>query len=229
MKVSNVFKRVKEYGLWHCLRRLWMGSCDRWQEWRLGITTSGIVDWRELGLGEECESYEPIDYSSFASVLRHIPIRPDDVFLDYGCGMGRAIILAGRRPCRRVIGVELSPKLCDIAKTNLQIVQRRLACGTVLVINADATNFAVPEDVSVVWLFNPFFGDVLNKVVARICDSLQAAPRPITIIHVFPDRVTSPFCESDWLAKTGELRVGVWKQMTCLIFQNSARISFMRA
>lgn len=228
MKFTSLVKRAREQGPWNCLRWLALRVNDRWQEWRLGIETSGIVDFRELGLGEECESYEAIDYASFAHILGRIATGPNDAFLDYGCGMGRATILAARRPFHRVIGVELSARLCMIAEKNLQVVQRRLACHEVVIVNADATQFAVPEDVSVVWLFNPFFGEVMNKVAGRIRESLEAVPRPITIIHVIPDHVASPFREFGWVEKTAEFRVGKWHQMTCLIFQTSAGARLVR-
>ncbi len=220
MNLSNLSRRIREKGLWKCLRWLALRAYDHSQEWRLGITTSAVIHWRDLGLDENSESYEAIDYGTFGCVIRRIAIHPDDVFLDYGCGMGRVIVLAARQPFRRVIGVELAPRLCALAEKNLQIAQRRLRCNEVKIVNLDASNFVVPDEVSVVWLFSPFFGEVMKKVTARIRESLEAAPRGITIIHVIPDNVTSAFRECDWLSKTAEFRVGVWKQLTCLIFQN---------
>ncbi len=220
MNLSNLSCRMREKGLWKCLRWLVLQIYDRSQEWRLGITTSTFIHWRELGLDENSESYEAIDYGTFGCVIRRIRIQPNDVFLDYGCGMGRVIILAARQPFRRVIGVELAPRLCALAEKNLQLARRRLTCNEVQIVNSDASDFIVPNEVSVVWLFSPFFGEVMKNVTARIRESLETAPRPITIIHVIPDNVASAFRECGWLSKTAEFRVGGWKQLTCLIFQN---------
>lgn len=220
MKVTNIFRRLRQHGLWRCVRWSMLRANDRWLEWRLGITTSGMVHWRDLGLKNDSESYEPIDYGTFAYVADRIPVRPNDVFLDYGCGMGRVVVLAAQKPFRRVIGVELSSWLCGIAENNLQIVQRRLICKSVHVINMDASEFPVPTDVSVVWLFSPFFGEVMRKVTSQIRESLEISPREITIIHIIPDNVSSLFRECDWLGLTAEFRVGVWKQLTCFVFKN---------
>lgn len=225
MKLFSLVQRVREQGLWNCLRWLvWSGN-DRWQEWRLGIKTADMIHWRDLGLNQDSESYEAIDYHTFACVMKRLTITADDVFLDYGCGMGRVLALAARQSFRRVIGVELSARLCLIAEQNLRVVQNRLTCKNVQVINMDACEFSVPVDVSVVWLFSPFFGEVMQKVIAQIRESLSATPREITIIHVIPDNVPSLFRECDWLAPTAEFRVGVWKQLNCLIFQNVGECS----
>ncbi len=223
MKLSNVVSKIRQRGLGNCLRYLVLQTNDRWQEWRLGIRTSEMIHWRELGLGEASESYEAIDYGTFARVLRRIKIRPDDVFLDYGCGMGRVVVLAARKRFRRVMGVELSSRLCSIAEKNLQIAQRGFRCGSAHIIHMDAGAFVVPGDVSIVFLFSPFFGEVMRKVTARIRESLAADPRDITIIHVIPDNVASAFHECNWLSKTAEFRVGVWNQLTCFMFQNVNR------
>lgn len=220
MQLSNLVHRVREKGFVNCLRWLALRGNDRWQEWRLGIKTSGLIHWRDLGLDQNSESYEAIDYGTFASVLKRIAIQPDDVFLDYGCGMGRVIVLAARQPFRRVIGVELSPRLCAVAEQNLQRAQPGTTCKDVHVINMDAKEFVVPTDVTVVWLFSPFFGEVMSRVMARIRESLDAAPRDVTIIHVIPDNISSRFRECDWLTTAVEFRVGVWKQLTCLLFKN---------
>ena len=221
MKLAHLFGRIRQKGLWSCLRWVAWRADNAWQEWRLGITTSGIIHWRDLGLDKNSESYEAIDYRTFALVLRRIVIHPGDVFLDYGCGMGRVIVLAARQPFRRVIGVELSPRLCSIAEQNVRTAHKHLACSAVDIVNMDASAFAVPDDVSVVWLFSPFFGEVMKKVTARIRESLEAVPREFTIIHVLPDNVASAFRECDWLSKTAEFRVGAWQQLTCFIFRNS--------
>lgn len=221
--LSKFVGKIRQRGLWNCLRYLARQANDRWQEWRLGIRTSDIIHWRELGLDAASESYEPIDYGTFARVMQRVQTGPDDVLLDYGCGMGRVIVLAARMPFRRVMGVELSPKLCSIAEKNLQIAQRGFRCGSAHVIHLDAGAFVVPDDVSVVFLFSPFFGEVMRRVMARIRESLEAAPRDITIIHVVPDNVASTFLECNWLVKTDEFRVGMWNQLSCFMFENANR------
>ena len=48
-------------------------------------------------------------------------VEPHDVFLDIGCGMGRAVYQAAANyPFKRVIGVELSHELTQAARRNIE-------------------------------------------------------------------------------------------------------------
>src|SRR5437879_11316521 len=71
----------------------------RWCEYRLGIRSESCIELRELGI--ENEFYRPYvatDYRSFRKVLNTLRIRPgQDVFLDLGSGLGRAVIMAATR------------------------------------------------------------------------------------------------------------------------------------
>jgi predicted RNA methylase len=55
------------------------------------------------------------------------PRADDEVFLDYGAGLGRVLILAAMLPFKRVIAVELSPILAAKAVTTCQM--QTLGCS----------------------------------------------------------------------------------------------------
>lgn len=48
-----------------------------------------------------------------------------EVFLDYGSGKGRALIMAAQYPFRRILGVEFSPQLSLIASQNIEWPRRQ--------------------------------------------------------------------------------------------------------
>ena len=52
--------------------------------------------------------YEPSSWLPLRWGLRRVHPGPDDVLVDFGCGKGRVICEAARRPFARVIGVEIS-------------------------------------------------------------------------------------------------------------------------
>ncbi len=57
----------------------------------------------------------------FRRMLRGLNIDHSEyVFVDMGCGKGKVVLLAAELPFKRVVGVELSPKLARIAKNNLR-------------------------------------------------------------------------------------------------------------
>jgi SAM-dependent methyltransferase len=181
----------------------------RWFEWRLGIRSEAVIGLKELGLDNESyRPYVPTDYRSFQRVLNSLRICPGkEVFLDFGSGLGRAVILAATRPFRRVIGVEIAPQLNELAQQNVLNALPRLRCRNVELIIADATTFAVPPDVTLIYFFNPFCGEILLQVLANIRTSFGKNPRDLRLICKIPAQ--SAF-ERDiervsWLVKEREM------------------------
>lgn len=83
---------------------------EKFGDWRYGIHSADFFMPTDIAVkSPECHPYGAIGYNQFNEVLNALDIRAGtDVFLDYGCGMGRPIVMAATRPFRRVIGVELS-------------------------------------------------------------------------------------------------------------------------
>ena len=107
-------------------------------------------------------------YRAIHRVLRRVQIRPgEDVFLDYGSGMGRAVVVAATYPFRKVIGIELSPELNDVARDNIKRARAKLVCNDIELITMDARHYVVPPDATVVLLFNPFEGSLLTRVFPK--------------------------------------------------------------
>lgn len=133
-----------------------------------------------------------VGYSASPSwVLRWLLARSEvwssDVFVEFGCGKGRIVLEAARRyPFRRVVGVELSPELSDVARGLIARERNRLRCRDVEIETADATEFAVPDDMTHAYLYNPFNGPTFAKVCANIVASLDRAPRSVRVIYVNP-------------------------------------------
>jgi SAM-dependent methyltransferase len=175
---------------------------------RLGVSTAGEATDRDLGIKDlRNHWYVATDYATFDSALQHVSVRPgEDVFVDFGSGKGRTILLAARHPFRRVIGVEFSQQLHEVASENVRTALTADRSRDVELILADATQWKVPADATVLFFFNPFDGEILAKVCANIQQSLAEAPRKLTIIYVRADK----FFEKEidwqrWLTRTHEL------------------------
>jgi SAM-dependent methyltransferase len=120
-------------------------------------------------------------------MMQRVEIRPDqDVFLDLGSGMGRAVLLAATYPFRKVIGVEITPQLNASAQKNCALIRSRLRCRDIEFHVADAREFQIAGDITVIYLWNPFFESVLAPVFENIRASLRETPRAITILYVSP-------------------------------------------
>jgi SAM-dependent methyltransferase len=145
---------------------------ERWNDWRLGIHTNAFRPLPGAFQAPERKEYTPISYRHLLPRLGRLPAGPDDVFLDYGCGYGRVVVAAAQRPYRSVIGVELVPEFAAVARENVQGA-KGLTCRDVRILQADATAFELPDDVTVLHFFNAFRGAVLDAVVDRIRESLD--------------------------------------------------------
>jgi len=166
----------------------------------LGIETSRAVELDTFGLGtEDRVSYEPSGMLALRRMLDRHPLEPDDVFLDLGCGKGRAVLLAARRPFRRAIGVEVSPQLTDVARRNLDACRPRLRCQDVSFVTADAASYEVPDDVTFVYLCNPFRGATFQAAVEALVASVDRRPRRLHVSYYMP-------LEHDRLMATGRFR-----------------------
>ena len=109
-----------------------------------------------------------------------------DVFIDYGCGKGRAVVVAATHPFRRVIGVEFAPTLADVARENVAAAKSHLRCDDVEIVTENAMHYVVPDDANVLFLFNPFSKHVMEGVLDRIRESLDRSPREIEVFYLQP-------------------------------------------
>ena len=153
---------------------------------RRGLDTGG-PDFDQLDGALEERGYVPTEWRVLRTLFPPGSLGPDDVLLDYGCGRGRvAIWAASQFPLRRVVGIDRDEGLTATARANLERWRGPRRCTDVTFTCADAGGFEVPDDVTVVYLFNPFMGDVFRRAVARLGESLVRAPRTLRIVYFYP-------------------------------------------
>ncbi|MFL6351128.1 MAG: class I SAM-dependent methyltransferase [Bryobacteraceae bacterium] len=131
--------------------------------------------------------YEPVREHIFCKALQLVTVRHSDyVFVDIGAGKGFALLVAAEHPFKRVVGIELSETLTRIARENIQTYGNERKCHDIQCICADATNFTLPPEPIVLYLFNPFQGRVMDRMLENIKASLRQHPRDLWIIYVNP-------------------------------------------
>jgi len=133
---------------------------------------------------EHHKAYAPSPWRLLGRLLPAGDAGAHDVFLDLGCGAGRVLLEAAERhPFRRVIGVELEPSLAAAAR---ELLERNVPERRWEVVTADASEYEVPDDVTVAYLFDPFTGPVFDAVIARLEASVGRRPRRVRILYVVP-------------------------------------------
>ncbi|MEQ4721109.1 methyltransferase domain-containing protein [Nonomuraea sp. B19D2] len=169
-------------------------------ERRYGVRTAERVDLADIGLdGEDRVYYAALNWRALRKALPTSEVGERDVFVDFGSGMGRVIVQASQYPFKRVIGVELSEELTDIAKENVRNMRVRRKCGEIELIASDVLDYDIPDDVTVAFFNNPFRGKIFSEVIDRLVASVDRAPRPVRMIYGNP-------LEEPYLMSTGRFR-----------------------
>ena len=183
----HFFSSVRRRGLLRTVKIAWF---ELYYERRFGVATGIIIQRHELD-GDADALQHSVDYfpSSYL-ILNEIFVRGpidcrDRILVDFGCGLGRALLFLSTLPFKRIIGVEFSPTLAAAAEVNLQrlYAKEKREKPQWSVINADARNFPIPDEASVFYFFNPFDASVLGKVLDNILESVRRSPRPCAIVY----------------------------------------------
>ena len=133
--------------------------------------------------------------------LRYLGVSERDTFIDFGCGKGRVLHQAARWPFHRVIGVEVSPELAEIARGGLAAREHRHRCRNVEVVVSDVSQFRVPDDFTIGYFYRPFGEETLGTVLRHIVGSIDRNPRRVRLIYV------SPWTNSAVILATGRFRL----------------------
>ena len=169
-------------------------------ELRYGVRTEGDVDLEDLGVAAEHRlGYEGSHWVGVRRALRRLTVTDQDVFADFGSGKGPAVLVAATFPFRRALGVELSGDLTRAAQRNLARSRLRPRAGSVDFVTADVLEYDVPDDLTVVYLYNPFTGLLFARFVERLLLSLERRPRPLRLVYNYP-------FEHDYVLATGRFR-----------------------
>lgn len=172
------------------------GKVARWLqrlilERRYGMRPGALrdVDLRDIGFDAPGRVYEhiPSPWGVLGRILRRAEVTGDDVFLDFGCGMGPVLIeAAARYHFRRVIGIDVVPEFTAVAKDTVARARDRLRCQQIEVVTADALAYEVPDDVTIVYMADPFRAHVFDVAVGKIRASIERNPRRLRVVYSMP-------------------------------------------
>ncbi len=159
-----------------------------------GTDTSQIVPACDLkpleihGAHKHANLYWPTNPHDFHKILSSLSLDwKDYTFIDIGCGKGRTLLMAARHPFKRIVGIDFSPALCDIAQKNIHQFFSTLADSKNITVQCqDAASFNFPPDKLVVYMFDPFKAEVMQHVVNNLNESLLLHPRECYIIYYLP-------------------------------------------
>jgi SAM-dependent methyltransferase len=166
-----------------------------------GVRTSGLIAGRNLKCGSRADRHNTAYFGVAPSVFHEMmalwrrskPAGAIDqfTFVDIGAGMGRAVLLASEFPFRSVIGVELNPRLARIARKNVAHWKAAgLARAPVRVVCRDAVEFKIPPGPCVVFMFNPFGGPIMRRLLKTWSQTLARREDQLDILYVNNEQET---------------------------------------
>ena len=155
---------------------------DQEQIWdqRLQIHTAG---WDDARADEYRYPYEPTPYCVLERLAQSGWIGPGDTVLDYGCGKGRVGFFLADRTKAKTVGIEYDERIYQKALENRETAVSKEHTAFVL---TRAEEYMVPPEVTRCYFFNPFSGELLQKVMARILESYYESPREILLLFYYP-------------------------------------------
>lgn len=171
--------------------RLQIASDQRFDR-RYGVNTCGLTLLTDLSIGSgniaECVYYDPTPVRLLEKIFGKLPKNLNKfVFVDFGSGKGRVLLMASRWPFKRIIGVEFAKELHDIAARNVEIYKDpRQCCHDIQSTCIDAREFEIPVDNCVLFFYRPFSGLVFREVLERVVFSYRSNPRKIYLIYCCP-------------------------------------------
>lgn len=197
--VAKFLRGVHEQGMlptlkltWDILRwRLYYRSHlrhDRAFDQEFGVDTFGVTllsgltiesDNKLLGL-----EYEGTPVRSFPGMLADLPEDLGDfVFVDFGSGKGRALLLASDYNFKKIIGVEFARELHAVAERNIAAYKNpRQRCFDIQAACMDAARFEIPDEECVFYFYYPFGEQVMSTVLDNVAASYARRPRRMYFI-----------------------------------------------
>jgi hypothetical protein len=201
----GVWRRLRRHGLMGTIkliprnvRHLWQSMTPKVRQEREedlafdrkhGTRTSGSIPLGALNVDSETERHATYYLASsvrdFTDLLASIP---EDFsrfrFIDYGSGLGRALLLASHYPFKEIIGIEFAEKLHRIAEENLKAYRSaERVCFDVKALLTDAATYSPPIGPTVFYFFNPFGPELMARIIARIEARYKNTNHPLYVAY----------------------------------------------
>ena len=146
----------------------------------LNIHTSGRDDTKS---DQYRYPYEPTPYKVLERLANSGYITKWNTLIDYGCGKGRVGFFISYQVGCSCVGIEYDERIYDAAIRNKN---RAISGEKVVMYQARAESFKLPEEVDRCFFFNPFSLEILKKVLSRILESWYECPREILLFFYYP-------------------------------------------
>lgn len=121
------------------------------------------------------------------AALASLPDHASRAFVDLGCGKGRPLLVASEFPFRRLVGVELSPSLVEIARRNARLMAERYPTRPPVEVHVgDATRVELPDEDLVCFMYHPFGRTLVEALLVTLEQQLAGTGRHAFLVYYNP-------------------------------------------
>jgi hypothetical protein len=126
------------------------------------------------------------------------------IFIDYGSGKGKAMLMASRYPFKAIIGLEYARRLHEIATDNCRTYRSMdQKCHSLQPILGDVLDYSPPSGPIVCFMCNPFDETTLRAVFKSWRMRYHSGEREIRVLYLNMRNIAESakvLGEQDWLA-----------------------------
>ena len=154
---------------------------------RYGTDTSDIIAVADLDISaqdkESSRRYQPTRTRYIRDLLGKLDLPENRVFVDFGSGKGRVLLVASNYGFDRLVGIEISRQLSDISRENVAIYQNTVGKSVPIeIIESNVLHYHIRDDENVFYFFRPFDAPVMREILDGIASSLMDVPRQVWVI-----------------------------------------------
>ena len=197
--------------LLHVLRARVRSVEDWWFDTTRGVETAGNAktpaESSVVGDTRDSYGYLPARAANMRDALRRLPVENLSryTFIDIGSGKGRMLFVAAELPFARVVGVEFDEYLHAAAVRNVAACRLRRRCTIIKPVLANAAEYEFPPGSLVLYLFNPFGPEIMNRMLDNLERSFSRDPRHIVLLMLWPEHADA-VVQRSWLRLTERTR-----------------------
>ena len=128
--------------------------------------------------------YGAVNHDFFREIFRAIPVplKPF-AFVDVGSGKGAAVLMASEFPFRRLIGLELTRELIDVARLNVR--HFNVSTGAQLDplwVHCDFFKWPLPDEPLLFFFNNPFPEQITIEALQALESAVAAHRHPVLLV-----------------------------------------------
>jgi len=220
-KKNTLFTSIKDAyqhaGLLTTFKKFYYVSSDIFFDLKVNISTTNYRD-KTIYANPQLNSkeYSGARYIQIKDTFDQLPVDyRNSTLLDLGSGKGRVIATAATFPFKKIIGVEYDEQLAVLGENNLKKMRFKKA-QEIDMQHQNAISYEIPDEVNVIYMYNPFVGETLEKVVDNIRHSYEKSPRTLYILFLNHESFDETIKGQTWLSKV--LTMPTVDTVTCCLY-----------